>query len=66
MDNEEIKFELIFTDKSYEDRTEINEAVELLASLQNLDSTKEDNVSILSLLNKIIKEDNELLQKLAQ
>ena len=66
MDNEEIKFELIFTDKSYEDRTEINEAVELLASLQNLDSTKEDNVSILSLLNKIIKEDNELLQKLAK
>jgi hypothetical protein len=66
MDNEEINFELIFIDKSYEDRSAIIEVLELLESLQNLDSTQDDNIPILSLLNKILSEDKELLQKLAQ
>ncbi len=62
MSKEEIKYEISKVLDQFSD-----EALgELLAFLKELDAKKEKQVSLSTSLNKILREDEELLTKLAQ
>jgi hypothetical protein len=62
MSKDEIKYEINKVLDHFSDKA----LSELLAFLKELDTRKEEKVSVSSSLNKILSEDKDLLAKLAQ